>query len=139
MSAISRNVKKCEKKKKVSHSTRSIWNSRKGGKLLRISRDNMIANLFLKSGQSDIARTCAELINHNFKCRFIPLIPRTKSLYRGESSEFFQVPELIQGGGGVVIVPMPQKNEEKASIEEKARNFSKSQNLFRGGQSLRKN
>jgi len=33
---------------------------------------------------------------------------------------------------GVVTVPKPQKNEEKASIEGKAHNFYKSQSLFRG-------
>ena len=32
----------------------------------------------------------------------------------------------------MVIVPMPQKNEEKASIEKKTRNFFKSQSPFRG-------
>ena len=32
----------------------------------------------------------------------------------------------------MVIVPKPRKNEEKASIEGKAHNFSESQSLFRG-------
>ena len=52
---------------------------------------------------------------------------RPKASLERESSEFFQIPELIQRGAEFFQGPKPLQ-------KGKARNFSKSQSLYRGGE-----